>query len=59
MSVLRSEKMAQEIKSIVDWYLPSIAQLVRELARKAKGPGSSPGPGMRLLTLTEVFTTRH
>ena len=45
MSVLRSEKMAQEINSIVDWYMSWIAQLVRALARKAKCLGSRPGPG--------------
>ena len=45
MSVLRSEKMAQEINSIVIQYMSWIAQLVRALARKAKGPGSSPDPG--------------
>ena len=45
MSVLRSEKMAQEDNSIVDRYMSWIAQLVRALAQKAKGPGSSPGPG--------------
>ena len=33
-----------EINSIVDWYLSWMAQVERELARKAKGPGSSPGP---------------
>ena len=45
MLVLRSEKMAQEVDSIVDRYMSWIAQLVRALAREAKGPGSSPGPG--------------
>ena len=45
MSVLRSEKMAQEINPIVDWYMFWIAELVRALAQKAKGLGSSPGPG--------------
>ena len=44
MSVLRSEKMAQGINSIVDRCMSWIAQLVRALARKAKGPGSGPGP---------------
>ena len=44
-AVCRSEKMAQEIKSLVDRYMSWIAQLVRALARKAKGPGSNPGPG--------------
>ena len=34
-----------EINSIVDLYVSWIAQLVRALARKGKGPGSSPGPG--------------
>ena len=37
--------MAQEIYSIVDRYMFRIAQFVKALARKAKGPGSSPGPG--------------
>ena len=37
--------MAREIISIMDRYMAWIAQLVRALARKAKGPGSSPGPG--------------
>ena len=32
------------INSIVDPYLSWIAQLVRALVYKAKGPGSSPGP---------------
>ena len=45
MSVLRTEQMAREINSIVDPYFSLIAQLVRALARKAKGPGSSLGPG--------------
>ena len=45
MSVLRTEKMAQEINSIVDPYLCLLSQLVRALARKAKVPGSSPDPG--------------
>ena len=45
MPVLRTEKMAQEINSIVDWYLSWMAQLVRELTWKSKGPGSSPSPG--------------
>ena len=45
MSVLRTEKMAQEINSIVDRYMSWIAQLVRALAREGKGPGSSPSPG--------------
>ena len=44
MSVLRSEKMAQEINYIVDRYMSWIAQLIRALALKTKGPGSSPGP---------------
>ena len=39
------ERKTLEIDSIVDWYLFMIAQLVRALTRKAKGPGSSPGPG--------------
>ena len=43
MSVQRSEKIVQE--TIMDWYMSWIAQLVRALARKAKGSGSSPGPG--------------
>ena len=33
-----------DINSIMDPYLSWIAQLVRALARKANGPGSSPGP---------------
>ena len=41
MSVLRTEKMAQETNSIVVRYLSWIAQLA--LARTSKGPGSSPG----------------
>ena len=45
MSVLRIERMAQEINSVMDRYLYWIAQLVRALARKAKGPDSSPGSG--------------
>ena len=45
VSVLRSEKMAQEINSILNRYISWIAQLVRALALKAKGPGSSSGPG--------------
>ena len=45
MSVLRPERMAQEMNYIVNRYLSSIAQLVRALARKANGPGSNPGPG--------------
>ena len=45
MLVLRTQKVAQEINSIVDRYMSWIAQLVRALAQKAKGPGSSPGPG--------------
>ena len=45
MSVLRTEKMTQEINSIVARYTSWIAQLVRALAQKAKGAGSSPGPG--------------
>ena len=49
MSVLRSEKMAQEVNSIVDRYMSWIAQLVRALARKAEGLGSSPGPGYNFL----------
>ena len=39
MSVLRTEKKAQEINSIMDRYMTWIAQLVRALAQKAKGPG--------------------
>ena len=35
---------SKEINSIVDPYLSWIAQFVRALARKAKGPGSSLGP---------------
>ena len=42
---LKVEKMARKINSIVVRYMSWIAQLVRALARKAKGPGSSPGPG--------------
>ena len=42
---LRTEKMAQEINSIVARYMSWIGQLVRALARKAKAPGSNPGPG--------------
>ena len=45
MSVMRSEMMAQEINTIVLRYMSWISQLVLALARKAKGPGSSPGPG--------------
>ena len=41
MSVLRSEKMASEINSIVVRYMSWIAQMVRALAQKAKGLGSS------------------
>ena len=41
MSVLRTEKMAQEINSIVVRYMSWIAQLVRTIALKAKGLGSS------------------
>ena len=41
----RSEKMAREINFIVVQYMSWTAQLVRALAQKAKGPGSSPGPG--------------
>ena len=44
-SVLMLERMAQEINSIVDRYMFWIAQLVRELARKAKDLGSSSGLG--------------
>ena len=40
--------VAQEINSIVYRYLSWIAQLVRELARKAKCPGSSPGSGQNV-----------
>ena len=39
------EAMAQDINSTEDQYMSWIAQLVRALARRAKGPGSSPGPG--------------
>ena len=39
------KKLAQEINSIVVRYMSWIAQLVRALAWKAKGPGSNPGPG--------------
>ena len=42
---LRLERKTLDINSIMDWYLSWIAQLARALARKAKGPGSSPGPG--------------
>ena len=45
MSVLRLVKMAQEINYIVVRYMSWIAQLDRALAWKAKGLGSSPGPG--------------
>ena len=44
MLVLRSERMAQEINFIEDRYLSWMAQLIRALVRKAKGPSSSPGP---------------
>ena len=37
--------IAREINSIVVRYMSWIAQLVIALARKAKDPGSSPGPG--------------
>ena len=37
--------MAQEINSVLDQYMSWIAQLVRPLACKAKGPGSSASPG--------------
>ena len=38
-------KVAQEINSIVVRNMSWIAQLIRALARKVKGPGSNPGPG--------------
>ena len=36
-------------------YLSWIAQLVRALARKAKGPGSSPGPGYNFSLLNSIL----
>ena len=45
LHALRTEKMAQEINSIVARYLSWIAQLVRALVWKAKGPCSSTSPG--------------
>ena len=42
-----------KINSIVDWYLSWMAQVVRALSRKAKGPGSSPGPSTAVGQATE------
>ena len=43
--VRRIDSVNFACKTIVDWYLSWIAQLVRALAQKAKGPDSSSGPG--------------
>ena len=49
-------RLERKFKSVV-WYIYRMAQLVRTLARKAKGPGSSPGPGYNFYFLVKMLRT--